>query len=251
MKKIILVIAIFVLAGCVSIPIGTSYHNSWECEKLQSGDDYACKLIPDTFYYELNTSLNNSVYVGPVKDWGLNNYHPDGWGNINFANTKKYRIKFSSGLPKEIDAVFEDGDTYQGRVNEKLHWTNGTFKSDEVIYSGLFAFSSINKSYRYLKGKLENSTFIFDGVFYTSHPGQPKKGKFTHKKFNYDFDGSFHEDGKMQKGILTQQSYENNKECKRIFKGHIDYNEEGWSYNMRQDFILEQPNGTITKKNGS
>ena len=81
MKKIVSFVAILILTGCATIPVGTSYHNSWECEKLQTGDDYACKLIPDSYYYRLNTSLNNLLYVGPAKDWGYS-YHPHGWGNI-------------------------------------------------------------------------------------------------------------------------------------------------------------------------
>jgi S1-C subfamily serine protease len=245
MKKIVSVVAILILTGCATIPVGTSYHNSWECEKLQTGDDYACKLIPDSYYYGLNTSLNNMVYVGSAKDWGYN-YHPHGWGTINFTNTKKYRIKFSSGMPAEIDAVYNSGSIYKGKVSPQLDWTSGTLQNGDEVYSGTFALS--NEGFRYAKGRLENSLFIFNGDFYSSPVNLPKKGKLSHKKLNYDFDGSFSGTGAMQKGVLTNKS----DGCEVKFDGYINQKVPYglFQYNYRTDFNVSHPEGRITK-NGS
>ena len=246
MRKIVLLISIFALSSCVSV--GTAFYDSWKCSQISGTEDYSCNVLSDTYLSNLNTPLNGLTYIGPVKDYG-NTLQPHGWGKFLFQDESfSYKIEFSYGKPKEADIRFANGNTFKGEINQQLTWISGISVTDEVIFKGTFYY--VDNGYRYKEGKAEYQNYSFEGTFYKEKINVPKIGKFVSKTDNLTFDGSFNQESKFQKGTLIDKYYEEDKQCKRIFNGYIDNNESGWLYNLRSDFTLEQPAGTINKKNG-
>ncbi len=243
--KFPIIIALLFLSACVSV--GTSYHNSWKCEQVTGSDNYSCRLMPDTYYYNFNTELNNTTYIGPVGKYD-NSLQPHGWGEIKLTNIGKYKIKFLYGIPKEANITFLDGGTYKGEINQQLKWVKGESMFDGNTFNGTYYFT--NGEYHFKKGKLIHPDYIFDGTFYEDVSNTRKKGKYKSKTQDLDFDGSFSKSGEMQNGILTSQENLNGESCESIFQGYINNNDEGWYYNLSLNFTLEHPIGEISKKNG-
>ena len=245
MRKIVLLISIFALSSCVSV--GTSYHNSWNCTQISDSNNYSCRLLPDTYYYNFNTDLNATTYIGPVGKYD-NSLQPHGWGEIKFTNISEYKIKFLYGMPKEANITFLDGSRYKGEINQRLKWVKGESRFDGNTFYGTFYFS--NEEYYFKQGKLIHPDYTFDGTFYEDVVNARKKGKYKSKTEDLEFDGSFSKNGEMQKGILTSQENLNGESCQRTFQGYINNNDDGWYYNLRPDFTLEHKIGLITKTNG-
>lgn len=236
----IFLIAIF-LTGCGSIPIQNyTSLNSWNCIENQ------CTLKNNSYFHLNNARFIGLTYTGPTASDGQNVY-PQGWGKFSsVSNLTKADVRFVKGVPVEIDFLFTNGSSYQGKVDSTLKWTEGTYrKTDGEIFNG--TYYSKDDGYYYKKGLVNNvDGSSFEGTFVEGR-NAVKNGKFIFPNGNI-YSGEF----KSLKGknyLIEGKKISKKENCISTYEGRFFLSEENALNFTTEDFTVTHDDQYLNSTN--